>query len=309
MKQLISDSHQSLFEHTYCYHWRLIYAKLVKENMLERWCMPFSQRQQVVMLHLLFGQAYASDDSKWTPANRACFHLTCMFFEPTMLAAANVEGGRTHPYHSSTSTTATASAHKNLQGKASLWKHMLEHLALEYEQVSKLFEKPVPLVVLSECNLDQVLGRVQDLLRARSGHTKWAIVNVLELLETDAVNETEFAVRQTERGEKNSRKKRMAKEMGSVDVRPLVFGPDIADKLPFEQLEAQLKNFKLDHLLTRHVIDEDIEVRTLNVPTRITVNRQNLRAAYKSKDIWFFCLCAGPDHHDAPCVMAPDAEE
>jgi hypothetical protein len=127
---------------------------------------------------------------------------------------------------------------------------MLEHLARQFEECRVLFKAPVPLVWLGECNLDQILGRVQRLIRTRGAHSRDDLLKALELMDADSASETDFGVKQGERGAGNANEKRTEKDYGRVMMRPLVFAQSLIELLPFETLSKQLDEFQLGVFLT-----------------------------------------------------------
>ena len=265
---------------------------------MSRHKLPFAQRLAVVMIHLLFGQSYASLEH-WTPLRRAMCHLVCALFMPIIQLFV----GRCHPYSSATSASRTAATHsdtKSLITTPTIYKHMLEHIADLYEETG------VPPVLLSEGNFDQILGRLQTFMRDRSSHRKDAIATGMDLLWTDMKNEIKSGVSMTGRDKKNEQTER---KLGRLMVRPLVFSNCIASELPFQNVASHLAKYHLQQYLVQVTLAAGSSpVHVLADPgdpdvTCMLSTLENLKSAYTDDKIWFFCLCAGPDNHTAPCCL------
>jgi hypothetical protein len=224
-------------------------------------------------------------------------------YHPLLTVFLAARPSRCYKYKSGSASMKNA-GEKNILAKPSLWKHMLEHLPAVTEALD------VPLVQLSECNFDQILGQLQELIRNRGGHDKHAIVTALQHMADDTTNEEQFAIRRTERSAGNSREREEQKRLGQLAVRTLVFDGALASQLPFEVLEEQLATHDLSgHLSTRSLDGGSLSILSehKHEARHINASRRALKTAYMNGEIWFFCMCTGPDPHlghCTPCLMS-----
>ena len=214
--RLISSSHASLFNQTYSYDWRGLFSKIVNNDFMGRHGLPFAQQQVAVLVHLMFGQSYAGFDG-WTPFRRAVYHLVCCLYQPVVSIFINAK--RCHPYQCKSSTAAKNAEAKDITGTGckTVYKHMFEELALFVEK------HKIPLRLVAECCIDQIQGRVQDLIRKRGGHSYKALEIASDLLAHDTSNQTVYGIRSTERGADNKRQRGNSRKYNSVMMRPMVF--------------------------------------------------------------------------------------
>ena len=298
--RLISSSHSSLFNQTYSYDWRGLFAKIVVGSFMQRHGLPFAQQMVAVLVHLMFGQAYAGFDG-WTPFRRAVFHLVCCMYQPIVDLFINAK--RCYPYHSKNSTAAKNAQAKSIMGSGT--KTMYKHM---FEELPPFFEKhKIPLRLLAECGIDQIQGRQQEIIRKRGGHSHSALEIAHDLLNCDTENQTVYGIRSTERGANNKRQRANSRKYGTVLVRPMVFDESISMLLSSQfstmknnllefDLEAFWHSFKLGGKTTCVLAAPDLIGVCHDIPT--------LKFAHAQGQIWFFCMCVGPGLHTAPCLLA-----
>ena len=307
--KLISSSHTSIYNNTYAYSLRILYARLPEGDFMSRYNLPFAQRQAAVLLHILFGQTYASS-SDWTPVNQACYLLVTMLFMP--LIQLFEADHRCFAYSSKSSAAKTAAKHSDqlsLISKPTIYKHMFEHLAHMFKTTG------VPPVWLSEGNFDMILGRLQDFMRRRSSHSKESIATAMRLLLEEQKNEIFFGAFQSARGEDSAKQRQIRKKMGKVMMRPLVFDNALWIKLSsaFESVLIQLTASNLGDYL-KEIYFAGSSVHVLADHSRADVQQMlsttpQLQAAHNAGTLWFFCTCKGPLEHTSPCRMALDSTE
>ena len=104
-------------------------------------------------------------------------------------------------------------------------------------------------------------------------------------------------------------------------IRPLVFDQDLADLLPFDELEIQLTTYGLESFLTAQSTSSSSScvhsiaaaaaanrsLRVLGDPMASAVvcsSSSALKRAATEGTIWYFCRCIGPESHTAPCCLA-----
>ena len=186
-------------------------------------------------------------------------------------------------------------------GSDTLYKHSYEELPLFQEK------HKIPLRWLAECGIDQIQGRMQDLIRKRGGHSYMALEITDDLLKHDKSNQEKFGIRSTERGAGNTRQRAASRKFGSVQIRPLVFDAGIAVLLEAQitTLHSNLREFGLSTFLKSFTMEGKTGfILSPADEVGCCTSRTTLKLAMESNIIWFFCMCIGPDKHNPPCAMA-----
>jgi hypothetical protein len=272
------------FDNFYTYSARTIAAKIVHDDFMEDMKFPIPLRQMSVLLHLICGQSYQKEE--YTPLQLGVFKATCALFMPLLQLFLKL-----HPFVSGPSST---EGNKLVDDSwnliVRLYPHMIEHFPDAYESYK------IPLIFTNEGGLDQWLGRLQGMMRARGGHGKDSLERCLNLLDDQMMSESLWGLNSGKRGDDNKA------VLPKMLLRPLLFEArlleDATFTAAFDRVTAVLE--KLDGVSVIKLQQDGLQGKYATLITGSACTITTTRHFIEEKSpLWCFCVCKGIVHQSA----------
>ena len=279
---------QKWFDRFYTKTMREILAKAAQGNFLHKFDFPIPQRQVVVLAHLVSGMSY---QSRFSAFDRAVFRCCCSLVMPLLSSLLELHfDSEKIPFSKSEGEKVVTSDGK---ARTDLYSHEIEHWPDFVELLGSL-------IATNEGQLDELLGRLQTIIRNRGGGGKDQLQRCLELMQDEFA--AHFGWGDMAGGKRGNKGKGV--KLPPVLVRPLVFEKSLLVgefKTALDSVTAALRTRDLARFV--HEVGGSGQHYSLLVADSDASGFQELKRAIEGSALaqqmeamWLFCACPGKEH-------------